>query len=205
MRSLYDVSFLASDCTIPYNESSNVDNLTATYITNYLMAVVGLASALSVWFTSPGRRNDIYMTVFFAFFGTGNMIISASKSSNSLSHMNDLSINALLMVIISHYFIAVSYSALLYTGIRGLTSNRFIRYGWFIISVGVLIMAGLFRVFSIVIVWGFVVGIIMIILYVLHGFVVGGSRLCFAKALGIVIYISAGLMQAWLDGKCGAR
>ena len=204
MRSLYDESLLALNCTMSYDEAATIDNVTATYVTNYIMAVVGIISALSVWFMSPGGRGDIWMALFFAFFGIGNMIVSAS--SHILSHLNEVNSNIMLMLVVAHHFIVVSYSALLYTGIKSFSLNSIylliMKVVWLLGSVAILIVIG-FQLFNAIMIWGLIVGVSMTFIYINQGIRV--NSLSFMKALGIIMYISAYLVRSVLEEKCGTE
>lgn len=76
MRSLYDNEYLASGCTIPYNENTNVDNLTWTWATCYALAGVAFTSA-AVMFTKQ-RKKAILMILFFVITGVGYAVTGAS-------------------------------------------------------------------------------------------------------------------------------
>ncbi len=255
MRSLYydeeSSSFILSNCT---NIDLDLATATATttaaattseYVTNYLMAAAGIISALSIWFVSPGTRNDVWMTAFFAFFGIGNMIVSVG--SHTLSRMNmsinmdmksDMNMdtdmdmsedqvnsyrNIMLIVVVAHHFIVVSYSALLYTGIKSFSFKRFtgsssssssssssnesiylliIKAIWLVASVTILIIVG-FRIFNAMVIWGLIVGVSMTSIYIYQGIHV--SAQVFVKALGIIIYISAYLVRLILEDSCGIK
>lgn len=76
MRSLYGNAYLESGCTLPYDESTNVDNLTWTWATSYALAGVAFLCATIIGLQE--KRKAILMILYFATTGAGYAVVGAS-------------------------------------------------------------------------------------------------------------------------------
>ena len=76
MRNLYDIDYLESGCTLPYDENTNVDNTTWTWATSY--AIAGTAFMSAALIAKKQKKRAILMTVFFALTGIGHAVTGAS-------------------------------------------------------------------------------------------------------------------------------
>mmetsp|Transcript_15830 Transcript_15830/g.18387 ORF Transcript_15830/g.18387 Transcript_15830/m.18387 type:complete len:352 (-) Transcript_15830:428-1483(-) len=199
-RFLYNSTYLNSNCTLPYDDTSSIDNLSSTLITNYALASVGIVAALSVWFASPGKRDDLWMTVFFSFFGLGKIIVSIE---HSIVDLNDPSFGGLLVLTIAHDLIVLSHSALLFCGLRSLTKNAFLRDAWLVVSAVVIVLVS-FKYFILSMFWGMVVSTFMVCVYVSQC-VKRMAPIALLKALGMSIAITGSLTKIILGQTCGTN
>lgn len=186
----------SSNCTTAYNEPTNINNIPATYITNYAMVATGIISALTVWFVSPGNDVDICIPAFFAFFATGNMIVSVT----ALFIADDNSLSSNIMLVVSHLFIAISYSALLFAGLKNITNHKLLRDFWLASTVAILVMTS-FRLFVALYIWGAIIAIFVACVTIRKG--VEESKFYFLKSFGLLMYLIAGILQLWLKEVCG--
>jgi len=76
MRILYDNDYLASGCTIPFDESTNVDNSTWSWSTSYALAALSFISAALVF--KQQKSKALLMVLYFTFTGIGNAVSGAS-------------------------------------------------------------------------------------------------------------------------------
>lgn len=57
MRELYSQLYLESNCTLPFNDTTTVDDTIGTYTTNYLILVIGLVIAFLLALNIPNSKN----------------------------------------------------------------------------------------------------------------------------------------------------
>lgn len=77
MRTLYDNAYLSSGCTIPFDESTNLDNTTWSWATSYALAGVSFMSAALVF--KQQRSKALLMILYLSFTGIGNTVAGASQ------------------------------------------------------------------------------------------------------------------------------
>ena len=102
MRVLYDKDYIDSNCTIGYEESYNIDNTAATYLTNYAVGVIGVIAAGVILFQFSKHTfiSGIPVALFFGINGLayaiGDIGHQLTKQQGDLVEENICRVSALL-------------------------------------------------------------------------------------------------------------
>ena len=84
MRTLYDIDYIASGCTIPFDESTSVDSTTLSWATSYALAGVSFLSAALVF--KQQRSKALLMMLYFSFTGIGYTVAGTSHQFGTLTN-----------------------------------------------------------------------------------------------------------------------
>lgn len=163
-----------------YGDSTNENSMpihsaTVTYVTNYIMVFIAIVSAITVWFKSPGKRDDLWIVLFFLCYGIGNIIHSFindeayNEEDGNEDERGITDMGAMIMTILAYFYVVISYSLLLCTGIKSLPLKNkivhdIVRDLSFAATAIVLILVA-FRFYLVSYVWGGIVGLIMICIF----------------------------------------
>lgn len=74
---MVDLDYLSSNCTTAYDESTEVDNSLSTAVTNYLIGVIGILSALCLVLMKPKTSMLWFSITFFLLNAVGYIMAGA--------------------------------------------------------------------------------------------------------------------------------
>lgn len=209
MRVLYDKDYIDSNCTIGYEESYNVDNTAATYLTNYAIGVIGVIAAGAILLQSSKHAfiSGIPMALFFGITGLAYAI--AGIAHQLTKQQGDLVGDEILPRIILALGV-VSNSILIVIGVTLVTKNItwVIRIVWVIINLAVLLHSLITRSGVYVGVLGMItlsgMSVVYFILYIRTRSDDGQRFIVYiTKSVSMVILLVSYIVQITLAGKCG--
>jgi len=210
MRVLYDEDYIDSNCTIGYEESYNIDNTAATYLTNYAIGVIGFIAAVHILFQFSKHAfiSGIPMALFF---GINGLAYAIAGIGHQLTKQQDDLVEEQILSRLSFALVAVSNSILIATGVTLVTKNItwVIRIVWVIINLAVLlhslIAGSLIYVGVLGIIAYFGMSVVYFILYIRTRSDDGQRFIVYiTKSVSMVILLVSYIVQITLAGKCGS-
>jgi len=197
MRSLYDKEYLDSGCTLEYDEASDHDTTIATYVTNFIIAIVCLLAAGIIALST----RSYLMPAFFIFaalaYGIGGL------NHVILQGRDDPAYDPLIIVIIACKSISTSFLVMVY--LNYFTSNKAILWSVLVVSTAAIITFGIVTMSYIVVgVYQICALLFMSIFTSIEAFAsCRAPKLNIMKAISGLIMIAGMLVQVLLSGTCG--
>lgn len=130
-RALFDLEYLESDCTILYDDTTELDNTLSTAVTNYAIGVVGLLAAVGILFFANNKAIDYYTIAFFVLTAAGYSL--AGVYHHMVEDTNDASLLRLFYCSIGITVLAIP--CLEFT----LTTNKLWRVLWALSNLAVIL------------------------------------------------------------------
>jgi hypothetical protein len=185
-RHLYDNAFVNAGCPPQdYDETTELDTTTGTYITNYVIGAVGLLSAL-VFLKRAKSPNwipayFIISGIGYAVAGVGHQVVDNTDDSKGG-----------IFTRLSHILVSLGLLALQYAHV----TRRMYRILLILLLVLVLVLTELLRNQVVV---GFYVFLVLLLFAIYYGY----WRCDVFPCLGCLSNMSGLLVQIFLSGKCG--
>jgi len=209
MRVLYDKDYIDSNCTIGYEESYDVDNTAATYLTNYAVGVIGVIAAGVILFQFS-KHTFISGIPVALFFGITGLAYAIGGIGHQLTKQQGDLVEEKILSRLSYALIAVSNSILIAIGVTLVTNNItwVIRIIWVIINLAVLlhslITGNMFYVGVLGIIAFIGMSVVYFILYIGTRSDDGQRSIVYiTKSVSMVIILVSYIVQVTLAGKCG--
>lgn len=211
MRVLFDNDYIDSNCTIGYEESYNVDNTPATYLTNYAIGVIGIIAAAVILFQSS-KHAFLFVVPMALFFGINGLAYTIGGIGHQLTKQQGDLVGEEILSRLSFSLVVISNSILIAIGVTLVAKNItwVIRVVWVVINLAVLlhslIVRSLFYVGALGLIAYFGMSVVYIALYIRTPSDDGQRCITYiTKAVSMVILLASFIVQVSLSGKCGRQ
>jgi len=212
-RFLYDLTYIESNCTLPYDDRHRYDTTYATYVTNYAMGVLGLACVLLVliggnrpyacrgqFCTSEGGAH-FSMLLYFALTGLGYSIAGVGHQYGAVAEdaIWDTTKRLYISVLVPANFCFV------FVGLSTFTQN--VTWKWMLLVSHLVLLVALVVTESMI-----GLGVVLVVSYLYMGV----SYCCVSnpskrylianavKCLACLLMVSGLLVQVFLGPVCGS-
>lgn len=204
MRALYDSNYLASDCTLPYDENANVDSTIWTWTTSYALA--GIAFSCGALISKKQKKRALLMILFLMFTGVGHAVTGASHQFATTRNSWEFRILGqvgIAIVLFGNAFLMRTGILFFFYGLS-LIANTF----WICITGGIIAATVLFEEQQVLVadlaLGVTYIGMCMLYCWVIHWESLPGSKSAMvAKVVAMWINIAAIVQQFVLSGTCG--
>lgn len=183
------LEYLASNCTIDYDETTEVDNSLSTALTNYTIGVVGLGVALLLSLTKKKENANWFKIAFFLLSAVGYSL--AGVYHHLVKHKDNEGLTMLYYISIGITVLAINFLELTLTtgkvwGTLLSLSNLAIIVA--LITAGQDVLAAVWSLAS----------------YVALSLLYGLRRLEYTRALGCTLFCLGFAVAGAFDGTCGS-
>ena len=197
-RQLYDLDYLNSNCTLPYDVYTNIDDLGWTSTMSFVVFGVTILASPLIWYKSGRKQTDRYPAWNFIAVSISNGLIPGITRQRMHSTENLV----LGSVLRRTYLIAsqIGHMILMYIGIRSLSGKLSYRDFWLMINITVLVLAAL-DVVPAVSLFGFLVFIFTLGVFIYLA--MEKDIRIWVKVVAMVILLVGCICEACLDERCG--
>lgn len=184
LRTLYSADFLDSGCTLPYDATTETDNLFWTYATNFVIVSVCLVAAVVL---SLRKLSTANMTVFWFLMAVGHSLAGVHHKTTDLVDTTEAyTIPMSLCILLSHGF-------LLRAGLLSKTRSRVAMIVWAVaVSAVVIVVCYLDELLFL--------GVALAAVYLAMVAIYWPNAL---KMIAMVICLVGLVIQGALNGTCG--
>lgn len=210
MRVLFDRDYIDSNCTIGYDESYNVDNTVATYLTCYAVGVIGFTAATAAVFQFSKQRAFISGLPMALFFGITALAYTIGGVGHQITEQRGELLGHEILTRLSYVLCIISNAILIATGITLVTTNitSIIKFLWIFVNLAVLVHSmvkrSLFYVGVLSMITYLSMSVVYIIFYIRKRSDNGERYIAYlTKAVSLLVMTAGMLVQGLLAGKCG--
>ena len=202
MRSLYDTAYLDSNCTLPFDGDTNVDNTVWTFATSYGIAWVAVIGAILLLMRQGSPA--ILMALYFLITGIGHAVTGAShqftEDVDDWEHRILAPIGIAIILFGNAFLMRTGLQFFFYS--NSLICNLF----WILANAGIILVTILLKLQIVAGVALAATYFGMAILYVWvmsWGYLPGSRLMIFLKFLAMLVNIGGLVVQYVLSRTCG--
>lgn len=197
-RKVYDNDFLDSNCELPYDEDTKMDNLEWTSNMNFIFFAVILLAGSGVWYKSERKRADRHIAGFLIMASISYGLIPGIIRK-AVDRVQDGFVYTIPQRI-ALTGIEVAHMLLMYAGVRSVSGKLSATDFWLVFNVVVIICA-LLKLAVVVIFVGVIIGICMLGVFTFQ--TIKKDSKVWIKALAMAISTFAFIEQSILAKSCG--
>ena len=197
-RKVYDNDFLDSNCKLPYDEDTKMDNLEWTGNMNFIFSAVILLAGSAVWYKSERKRADRYIAGFLIMASISYGLIPGIIRK-AVDRLQDGFVYTLPQRIVLTG-IHVAHMLLMYAGVRSVSGKLSVTDFWLVFNIVVIICA-LLKLAVVVVSVGFIIGIFMLGVFTFQA--IKKNSKVWIKALAMAVSTFALIEQSVLARSCG--